>query len=724
MNGVYLTSASREQAEARMPPGTVAMAGPNLVDDPGGEVRVRSCPPGDFDIGQSTGLWDGLEPELLWVEVDGDVGCSPRQLARFPAWRILLVDGGHLNPGALSRIIGYAQSEPFHRIVLASREMAQHFAAAGLQNIGWLPGLFRQRAPLALARASGLECLGPEAPMAYRAQCLERELRCRLPAVGVGEHRPVVVVLDDGPELSTALVNAFLSGRVVLTVRPSAASGWASWIENGRECRFYDSVDEIPALLEGLRRRPEEAARLAHAGARFGESLFGSGARGVQLVDLLTYGDRTGAFALPRLSAAPDTAGKLNPARFSGFELFQQLHRTYDEFSVQIRGAVPAWVRADLAAFPRLRMVSELAAARPPAVVVAGPEVDVAAWSAEAGAEHVDYVWSLGGDSVERLGQTGLRSMPLGRGVTLVEHPPRLTGPRARRTNRRALVTIAVGEKCLREFRAHAWASWQVYAQRHGLELVVFERPLDEGWRARERSASWQKCLILEQPELRKFEQVAWVDADIVMRAASPCIFDCVPVDRVGAVDNDGYPSRLAAPRIRGELNRQIGALLGSQNGLPANARQDFARRGFSVSPNAEPFLLQAGVWVASPENHHKVFREVYDQYDNLDRSYEMVPLGYELWRRDLIHPIDWRFNAVVLDALAALCPSLLPAVLRGAYAKGFDVGCDRQTSNEGQWGINHVFANVYWMHFAGGFAEFAGLLREPLKAEAAVSTR
>ena len=694
-----------------MPPGTVAMLGPRLIPNRTGTPCICSCQPGDVEIAAVARAWEGLVPELLVVSIDGDLGCAPRNLSRFPAWRVLLVENTNLCHGGLSRIIAYALSEPFQRIVASSREDALILRAAGLGNVSWLPGLFRSRAHVP-ASAFGVQFFGHELPAAYRAQCLERELRERLDRVTGANPASIAVVVGNGPESGESLISALLSGCAVVAERPAAASGCNSWIMEGRDCVFYETADEAVGLVDRLLRDPEHCREAAAAATAVAQRFLMPEAREQQLVAVVTFADRDGPWSLSSAGAQTEESRRLIVDRLSGYELLQDLHRTHQSVGVWVQGILPECVRTDLAGFPRLRVIPEGAELQSPLIALIGPGEERLSWTRSPVADRVDYVWSLAGGAPQAGRFNDALVEPLSPSVSVVERA-RVECRVPRKVRRRALATLAVGDKCQQLFREYAWPSWQDYAKHHGCELVVYEKPLDTGARARLRSASWQKCLILEQPELRSFDQVAWVDTDIVMRRDSPSIFDGVPSELVGAVDNDGCPSRVASPRISMEMNRLLNSLLAAKN-LPVNARSAYMNRGFVVPDCSDPVEIQAGVWVASPERHRVVFRDVYDRYDDIDRSYEMVPLAYELWQRGLVRTIDWRFNAICIDSIVALCSDLAPDFLRIAYGRGMSPGGDRNALLAAYSALNHAFTNVFWMHFAGGFVQLSGLLRQP----------
>src|SRR5262245_28169353 len=86
--------------------------------------------------------------------------------------------------------------------------------------------------------------------------------------------------------------------------------------------------------------------------------------------------------------------------------------------------------------------------------------------------------------------------------------------------------------------------NWRLYAERHGFDLICLDRPLDTSTRARQRSASWQKCLILSQPFADDYERIVWIDADILINnRMAPDISAGVPVDKIGAAEDASYLS-------------------------------------------------------------------------------------------------------------------------------------------------------------------------------------
>ena len=191
--------------------------------------------------------------------------------------------------------------------------------------------------------------------------------------------------------------------------------------------------------------------------------------------------------------------------------------------------------------------------------------------------------------------------------------------------NRAALVTIALGDKFRWLWRRYCRPSWLAYADRHGYDLIVLEAPLDPSPEAAARMATWQKCLVLSQPFAAQYEQMVWVDADILIHPQAPAITTGVPPERVGAVDEYAAPSPEAFQLASRGCTPSI-----APPGIPyvdsASPAEFYGAYG--LPPEFEQ-VVQAGVLVLSPRHHRTLLERVYADYAAHDnrRLGEMRPL-------------------------------------------------------------------------------------------------
>ena len=256
----------------------------------------------------------------------------------------------------------------------------------------------------------------------------------------------------------------------------------------------------------------------------------------------------------------------------------------------------------------------------------------------------------------------------------------------------RALVTLVVGSDYESNFERYCRKNWTAYADRHGYDLVIFNSPLDTSPRAAARPIYWQKNLILEQAELADYEQIAWIDSDIAINAArAPPVFDDVPMERIGVVDEYRVPDAatyrktLAVSYLRARRLRQPFL----HNPTP----HDYYRiRGFPEFGE----VVQGGMIVCSPRHHRDLFRVVYD-YDDPGipaSNYEMAALSYEVLRRDLATWLNYRFNRLVLFGMAEYLPA------RGA--RGSTQQWPEPDTESTAAIIAKLYADCFFLHFAG----------------------
>ncbi len=225
-------------------------------------------------------------------------------------------------------------------------------------------------------------------------------------------------------------------------------------------------------------------------------------------------------------------------------------------------------------------------------------------------------------------------------------------------TSRKAIVTLAIGDRYLQHWKGACEANWRAYGAQHGFDVICFDKPLDDSARARRRSPAWQKCLVLSQDIMRRYDRVVWVDSDILINHRdAPAIDAGVPLEKVGATEeftfaeNVGHQPRQLLERLYTYWKKSIinysGREYYTNYGLPS----EFAR------------VVQTGVLVLSPRHHRSLLEKVYHNHEEKggpEWNYEMRPLSYELLKANVVHWIDPRFNLVWTYSLFLHYPFLV----------------------------------------------------------------
>ncbi|MCL1466806.1 tetratricopeptide repeat protein [Argonema galeatum] len=270
----------------------------------------------------------------------------------------------------------------------------------------------------------------------------------------------------------------------------------------------------------------------------------------------------------------------------------------------------------------------------------------------------------------------------------------------------KAIVTLAIGEKYLHHWKTFAENNWQKYADKHGYDLICIDTPLDSSERAQARSASWQKCLILSQEFSQHYEQIVWIDSDILINTSiAPCIVEGVPIEKVGAVD---YWSSPTAELFSQTLEREYDywESLGIPFTKDCTAKDYYTNYGL---PSHFDKIVQAGVMVLSPHYHREILEKAYFGYEEKGGSewhYEMRPLSYELLKADCVHWIDHRFNLCFYPYVILYYPFLLDDL-----PADYSLLADPKIPIDLGWLSIHIqkkicattaFINSFFLHFAG----------------------
>ncbi len=219
---------------------------------------------------------------------------------------------------------------------------------------------------------------------------------------------------------------------------------------------------------------------------------------------------------------------------------------------------------------------------------------------------------------------------------------------------KKAIVTLAVGEKYETLWRDYSEAGWRAYAARHGYDLIVLPELLDRSERGRSRSPAWQKCLVLGPEVAGSYDRVLWLDADIAVNPAAPCVVSGVPVEKIGATDEHRYPSRAMRQKIINGLVQHWTRLRRPEAArICASYLDPAAYHGlFPGVPRRHSHIVQTGVLVLSPVHHRDLFERVYRDFEDpggAEMNYEMRPMSHLIQEERLAHWLDSRFNALFL---------------------------------------------------------------------------
>jgi hypothetical protein len=234
---------------------------------------------------------------------------------------------------------------------------------------------------------------------------------------------------------------------------------------------------------------------------------------------------------------------------------------------------------------------------------------------------------------------------------------------------KKAIVTIAIGERYSQMFHLVCQNNWMEYCDRFSYDLILISDSLDKSERAKLRSVAWQKLLILSQEWASEYDRIVWVDVDVIMNSNYAYdICDGVPVEKIGAVDSYSIPTReihrIALSRLYDGWKSSCMPFI--ENLSPG---QYYTNRG--INGGHLDNVVQTGVMVCSPIHHREIFEKVYYGYEDkngAEWNYEMPSLSFELLQNNLVHWISPRFNFCVSDVEAAFYYNSKDSHLKDIY--------------------------------------------------------
>ncbi len=266
---------------------------------------------------------------------------------------------------------------------------------------------------------------------------------------------------------------------------------------------------------------------------------------------------------------------------------------------------------------------------------------------------------------------------------------------------KKAIVTLIIGDHYSQRWLKLCAANWQKYADLHDYDIICIDQPLDDSSRAKTRSAAWQKCLILGDERVKKYDRVVWIDSDIFINPISPCIVSLVPENKVGVVSMFNQ----FAEHLPGKDQILIDRIVEFWGWSYRNAKEYYLT---ALLPDTFDHVVQTGVMVLSPHHHHSILEYTYHHYDGTPvGDFEMEGLSYELLKANQVHWLDDRFNKVWMASMMMNYPFLLPP--KNVEIKPIRVW-KRLTRGHYQLppkkvtipALNTTFLNNYFLHFAG----------------------
>ncbi len=229
--------------------------------------------------------------------------------------------------------------------------------------------------------------------------------------------------------------------------------------------------------------------------------------------------------------------------------------------------------------------------------------------------------------------------------------------------NRKAIFTIACGGTYLANWRSYCEPNWRKYADKHGYDIVVVTEPIRQEHELARRPVNWQKCFVLSHPEAARYEDVVFLDADIVINYnRAPCIAEANDSEKIGAVSFDRYldddlQAYMIGIRKGNFLTYERRMKLRKTNPGPMQLPPVDFSTYYDLYPGDCSRLprVNSGVLAMKPALHRELmesiyfdsFKETRDEWVDGTLEIDQTYLTYKLLRADAIKLLDRRFNRI-----------------------------------------------------------------------------
>lgn len=213
---------------------------------------------------------------------------------------------------------------------------------------------------------------------------------------------------------------------------------------------------------------------------------------------------------------------------------------------------------------------------------------------------------------------------------------------RRQANSRYCLVALQIGDVHANYWNLVFRKSWQMYAERHGYDILVVQGMIDVTAGIDTAGIKFQKLKLLSLPEISHYEKVVYLDSDILLLEHAPCIASATPAENVGMVSQVNVPYR--------EWHDYIQPIRGGEPTVEAYYQRHLLPDELPLAKGVDD-ILNGGVMVLEPDKHSAVFEEIFQTYKEAIHQktghIDQPLVSCELTRRNLVHLLDFRFNVI-----------------------------------------------------------------------------
>lgn len=262
-----------------------------------------------------------------------------------------------------------------------------------------------------------------------------------------------------------------------------------------------------------------------------------------------------------------------------------------------------------------------------------------------------------------------------------------------------AIVTLAIGERYLSNWKHKVSQNWITYCKRNDLGLFVGDRDMDSS--LIKKKFQWQKLLLIKEllnrhPETNFF---CYLDSDIAINPLGSNVFETLNPQALNLVSqfNDlPYPLLSAQKSVSFNRHLYYSSEYPLDSSIFMTPQQIYSYHGVSEFDD----YACTGFFAGKADLFAKPFADIYSSYSSkvasLTGGGDEPLLNFEFQNRFKIEWLPYKFQALWLFEMAYQYPFLYNP---NYYTDSLAVAC-----------INTVLARNTFLHFAGSWGKVACL--------------
>ena len=290
------------------------------------------------------------------------------------------------------------------------------------------------------------------------------------------------------------------------------------------------------------------------------------------------------------------------------------------------------------------------------------------------------------------------------------------------------IVTIAIGNKYLKEWIDYAKPTWIKYCKNHKLGLIVIIKDLidkkDQYW----KKATWQKMLLGSYLQNRiKIKNMCYLDTDILINPNSPNIFNQHNEKRITVISesfNMPYNLDFAKKKLAFLRNRYYSKRYPLDSSLHMSVKQKYEFH--NIKPQKD--YACAGVFVINIKKFSKIFESWFYKYEKniktLTGGGDEPIFNYEVFNSKKVKLLSYKFQALWMYEMAIKFPflykmkknkKLIKECIESTMMDNYFLHFAGSWHEGKMWKIRDIFSKIDLIKFD---SEFSGYLKKKLSGK------